>query len=95
MYQPRCINFKTVLPTTQIICLLECMNLSQYKEQFMKEQVDGEILAECDEAMLEKELNITSAIHRTRLIKVITGRHSTLSFLTGANDLYSTLDYKL
>lgn len=68
------------------------MNLSQYKEQFMQEQVDGEILAECDEVMLEKELNITSAIHRTRLLKVIRGRHSATSFLSGA-ELYSTLDH--
>lgn len=78
----------------QIISLLECMNLTQYKQQFMKELVDGEILAECDEDILEKELNITSAIHRTRLLKVITGRHSATSFLEGG-DLYSTLDHKL
>lgn len=69
------------------------MNLGQYKETFMQEQVDGEILTECDENILEKELDITSAIHRTRLLKVIRGRHSALSFLEGT-DLYSTLDHR-
>ena len=59
----------------------------------MREQVDGEILAECDEAMLGKDLHITSAIHRTRLMKVITGRHSALSFLHDGADLYSTLEH--
>ena len=70
------------------------MNLGQYKEHFMAEQVDGEILAECDDVMLEKDLHVSSAMHRTRLMKVITGRHSALSFLQGA-DLYSTLDHRL
>ena len=69
------------------------MNLSQYKEQFMKEQVDGEILSECNEAILEKELRVTSAIHRTRLMKVITGRHAASSFINGS-DLYSSLDHR-
>ena len=78
----------------QILSLLECMNLGQYTKTFMSEQVDGEILAECDETTLEKELNITSTIHRTRLMKVITGRHSALGFLQGT-DFYSTLDHKL
>lgn len=70
------------------------MNLEQYKEEFMREQVDGEILAECDEIMLEKELHIASAIHRTRLLKVISGRHSALGFLREGTDLYSTLDHR-
>ncbi len=70
------------------------MNLSQYKEQFMREQVDGEILSECNETILEKELNVSSAIHRTRLLKVITGRHSALNLMEG-NSLYSTLEGKI
>jgi hypothetical protein len=69
------------------------MNLDQYHEQFMREQVDGEILAECNEVMLETDLNIQSGIHRTRLLKVITGRHSALSFLQEGADFYSTLDH--
>ena len=52
------------------------MHLSQYKSEFLEETIDGEVLAECDEAILENELQIQNKIHRTRLMKVITGRHS-------------------
>lgn len=79
----------------QVIQLLRCMNLEQYKDQFMREQVDGEILAECDEVMLESELSVHSAIHRTRLLKVITGKHSALGFIQEGADLYSTLDHRI
>lgn len=71
------------------------MNLGQYKEQFRKEQVDGEILADCDEAMLEHDLLIHSAIHRNRLLKLITGRHSACSLMKGEDNVYSTLDHNI
>lgn len=56
--------------------LLEVMKLTQYKQLFEEESIDGEILAECDEELLEQELHITNKLHRSRLLKVITGRHS-------------------
>ena len=52
------------------------MKLSQYKEMFLEENIDGEILAECDDPLLEQELHISNKLHRNRLMKVITGRHS-------------------
>ncbi len=77
----------------QILTLLEAMNLAQYQDNFVKEQVDGEILADCDEGMLEVDLHITSAIHRNRLMKIITGKHSAQYFTTTSEErLYSTLD---
>lgn len=93
---PLCINPSRVHPPyiqypPQVISLLESMNLGRYKEQFIKEQVDGEILSECDEVMLKNDLKVSSAMHRTRLMKVITGRHSALGFIEG-DSLYSTLD---
>ena len=72
--------------------MLDAMNLGQYKEDFMKELVDGEILADCNETMLEQDLHVTSAIHRNRLMKVITGKHSASYFTNNSDKLYSTLD---
>ena len=60
----------------QVLYLLKIMNLSQYSEVFMEESIDGEILAECNDSLLEKELHITNKVHRSRLLKVISGRHS-------------------
>ena len=57
------------------------MNLQQYQDTFKSEQIDGEVLAECDEAVLEHELGITSRLHRLRLMKIITGQSSAAVFL--------------
>ena len=47
------------------------MGLEQYQESFQAEEVDGAILAECDEHVLQHELGVTSKIHQIRLMKVI------------------------
>lgn len=52
------------------------MKLSQYKQSFFEENIDGEILAECDEVLLEEELHIKNKLHINRLMKVISGKHS-------------------
>ncbi len=70
----------------QIQRLLDAMNLSQYKESFQREQVTGVVLLECDEDILENELNISSRIHRIRLIKIISGEVS-------ANDTLNNTPY--
>ena len=46
-------------------------------------QVNGEILSECDEEVLSSDLGITSKLHRMRLMKVISGRHSARGILEG------------
>ena len=51
--------------------LLDHLNLPQYKDRFRQEMVDGEILSEIDEVVLEQELGMTSRIHRLRLMKYI------------------------
>lgn len=59
------------------------MNLNQYSQVFFDEQIDGEILAQCDEKVLQLELSITNAIHRARLMKVIAGKYSVTQLLEG------------
>ena len=51
----------------------------------MEEQIDGELLAECDEVILEGDLGITSKLHRSRLMKVVSGRHSAQNIIDGHN----------
>ena len=56
--------------------LLDHMKLSQYREAFAKECITGEILAECDELILERELCITNRLHLLRIMKIIGGQVS-------------------
>ena len=59
------------------------MNLCKYLESFSTEQIDGELLSECDEEVLQHDLNVTSAIHRAKLMSIITGKLSTSIILKG------------
>ena len=64
----------------QILELLDKMNLSQYKDIFEMECITGEILVECDEKVLEKEICISNRLHIIRLMKLIKGQMSVRSF---------------
>ena len=72
----------------QVLLLLDAMGLSQYKEHFKNEKVNGEILSECDDGMLSNDLCISSKLHRKRLLKVITGEECYTCFI-----LLSELSY--
>ncbi len=49
------------------------MGLKAYHDSFIEEQVNGEILSECDEDVLKNDLKVTSKLHRMRILKVISG----------------------
>ena len=74
----------------QVLRLLDVMKLTQYKQLFQDESIDGEILAECDDELLEQELRISNKLHHSRLLKVITGRHSVTN-LTHGIDPYASV----
>lgn len=78
-------EFLRSMDMDKVLRLLECMTLSQYQEAFMREHINGELLSDCDENVLQNELGIASKLHRMRLIKVITGRHSAKSILDGGD----------
>lgn len=59
------------------------MKLGQYKQCFLDEEIDGEILAECDEQILLYELNVSSEMHRRQLMNIITGKQSVALILSG------------
>ena len=67
----------------QILDLLSAMNLQQYHDAFIREQIDGDVLAECDEVVLEHELGIASKLHRTRIMKIVSGHSSAIALLEG------------
>ena len=52
------------------------MDISQYKQHFIKERVTGMVLTEVDDEMLMADLKMTSRLHRIRLMKVASGQVS-------------------
>ena len=67
----------------QISDLLTSMGLEQYVETFARERIDGALLLELDDNMLQKDLNVHVSLHRIRLQKVISGKQSASNILQG------------
>ena len=65
----------------QVCALFEAMSLGQYKDHIERELVSGDVLLECDDEVLKDELGMKSKIQRIRLMKVITGQHSSKDLL--------------
>ena len=65
--------------------LLGKLNLDCYKDIFAAEQISGEVLVECDDEVLSNDLQITSKLHRMRILRIIQGRQSVLELLTSAD----------
>ena len=60
---------------SQVLKLLEVMNLQQYVDTFRQQHINGDILSDCDEDILQNELEVKSRLHRLRLQRVITGQY--------------------
>ena len=58
------------------------MHLSQYKDAFAREYVDGGILLELDDKMLTDELGMTSRMHRLRVMMLVHGKVSVEDLLS-------------
>ena len=69
------------------------MQLPQYKEAFQREQIDGEVLIELDEQILESDLQISSKIHRIRLMKLISGNYSADDILASTEKWLGVSNY--
>ena len=54
----------------QVQVALSSAGLSQYKESFAKEAVDGEMFMLLDENILAEELGVTSKLHRLRIMRM-------------------------
>ena len=80
MTKDRNVAFLKSLDIDMVQRLLVGMNLSEHRERFFAEYVDGEILSSCDLQSLE-ELGVTSRIQQIRLTKLIDGTYSASTFL--------------
>lgn len=58
--------------------------MRKYQEEFARESIDGMILAECDELVLQHELGVSSKQDRMKLMRIISGHQSVLSILKGS-----------
>ena len=71
----------------QIPQLLEAMKLEQYRDTFVQQEIDGQLLADsCDELVLEHDLKVSSKLHRARLLRVIRGQRSAVDILQGNSE---------
>lgn len=48
----------------QVLNLLDSMGLTQHQNAFMAERVNGEILLECDDTVLQEELKVQYVVFR-------------------------------
>ena len=75
------------MTSEDVLLLLDNMNLGEYKDNFQREQVDGELMLELTKSDLE-DLGVTKNIHQIRLMKLIDGSSSVKKYADG---LYGTL----
>lgn len=64
-----------------ILHLLEEMHLAEYRPAFEREFIDGQILSSLTDGMLLQDLQVSTELHRLRLMKVIKGEKSVRAFL--------------
>ena len=74
------IEYLQTMQKTDILKLLDAMNLNAYKDAFDEEQIDGETMACLSHEMLI-ELGVSKSLHRLRLMKIITGQTSAETIL--------------
>ena len=75
------ITFLRTLTDEDVARLLDSMNLSRYKERFLAEQVDGELLSSLRQSEL-RELGVESGLHQLKLLKLVQGIYSAQRFLS-------------
>lgn len=78
----------------QVLDLLDFMGFKSYQENFKREQVNGEILCECDEEVLTNDLGISSKLHRMRIMKVISGKLNNIIVIVGVCLMGNTFLFK-
>ena len=49
------------------------LNLSQYKEKFKGEEIDGGLFLDLDREMLHEDLGVTSKLHQMKIMQIIQG----------------------
>lgn len=65
------------------------MELSQYKQTFAREQVNGSMLAIVNDDILKDELDVHSKLHRVRLLKIVGGSDPIVNSVCAARGKYA------
>lgn len=78
------VAFLKTLSDGNVAKLLDAMNLSRYKERFLVEQVDGELLSSLRQSEF-RELGVESGLHQLKLLKLVQGIYSAERFLSKAS----------
>lgn len=72
------------LDHVKVLQLLDLMDLSKYRNNFIQEHVDGEVLVDLGEDEL-RDLGVQSKIHLLRLSKLINGSTPARRYLEEGN----------
>lgn len=59
------------LKVEEVANCLKLLHMDMYIDKFIEEQIDGEMLVELNEEMLEESLGVTNKLHQRKLIKLI------------------------
>ena len=68
----------------KVLELLDLMDLGKYRENFMREHIDGEVLVDLGEEEL-KDLGVVSRLHILRFKKIIEGETPAQKYLEEGN----------
>jgi len=82
------IAYLKTMDVESVLQLLSDMNLTEYKDSFQREQVDGELMADLSLEELE-DLGVTKRIHQKRLLKLIDGSSSAKKYEGGIYGILS------
>lgn len=54
--------------------MLKALDLPEYEEVFLREQVDGHVLLQLNEQILTSELGVDSKLHCIRIMNLVAGK---------------------
>lgn len=60
--------------------MLDFFGLGQYKEKFLREQINGELFLMLTDEILEKEIEMKLKIHRIKVMRIVNGKQSLADF---------------
>ena len=63
--------------------MLEMLNMRQYQGKFAEDGIDGDVLCDIEESVLETNLGVSRKLDRIKLMKIIKGERSAKSVLEG------------
>lgn len=73
-------KFVESLTLQQVLQLLHASGLGAYAESFDREKIDGQTLCTLNASVLQQELNVSSELHRLKLMGILSGALDIRSF---------------